>query len=119
MPAPLSLPSPIPQAVEDLVDLILDAGAEPVVEHGVLTGEVAGLEVLRAVVDPYTGELRLEVGLGNHDREANTLVYGNVPPAFAIASVVDQSALASRGGRGSARVEPHRDLPVAASPAAR
>ncbi len=54
-----------------------------------LTGEVAGLEVLRAVVDPYTGE-RLEVGLGNHDREANALVYGNVPPVFAIASVVDQ-----------------------------
>ena len=49
-----------------------------------LTGEVAGLEVLRAVVDPYTEELRLEVGLGNHDREANTLVYGNVPPVFAI-----------------------------------
>ena len=45
VPTGLSPPPPIPQAVEDLVDLILDAGAEPVVEHGVLTGEVAGLEV--------------------------------------------------------------------------
>ena len=35
-----------PQAVADLVDLIVAAGADPVVEHGVLTGEVAGLEVL-------------------------------------------------------------------------
>ena len=89
VPAPLPLPTPIPEGVADLVDLIVEAGAEPIVEHGVLTGEVAGLEVLRAVVDPYTGELRLEVGLGNHDREANTLVFGNVPPVSAIASVVD------------------------------
>ncbi len=68
------------------IDLILDAGADPVVEHGVLTGEVAGLEVLRAVVDPYTGEPKLDVGLGNHDRDANQLVFGNVPPVSAIAS---------------------------------
>ncbi len=90
VPTPISAPSPLAQGVEDLVDLILDAGADPVVEHGVLTGEVAGLEVLRAIVDPYTGELRLEVGLGTHDREANALIYGNVPPVSAIASVVDQ-----------------------------
>ena len=89
VPAPPSMPSPIPEAVADLVDLILDAGADPVVEHGVLTGEVAGLEVLRAVVDPRTGERRLEVGLGSHDREANTLVFGDVPPVSAIASVVE------------------------------
>jgi hypothetical protein len=89
VPTPPVPPSPIPNAVADLVDLILEAGADPVVEHGVLTGEVAGLEVLRAVVDPHTGEARLEVGLGNHDREANTLVFGDVPPVSAIASVVD------------------------------
>ena len=89
VPTPLPRPTPIPEGVADLVALIVEAGAEPIVEHGVLTGEVAGLEVLRAVVDPYTQELRLEVGLGNHDREANTLVFGNVPPVSAIASVVD------------------------------
>ncbi len=47
-----------------LIDLILDAGADPVVEHGVLAGEVAGLEVLRAVVDPYTASRGSMVGLG-------------------------------------------------------
>ena len=81
--------APIAPELAELIDLIVDAGADPVVEHGVLTGEVAGLEVLRAVVDPYTGEARLEVGLGNHDRDANQLVFGNVPPVEAIASVVE------------------------------
>ena len=100
VPAPLPHASPIPHGIADLVGLIVEAGAEPIVEHGVLTGEVAGLEVLRAVVDPYTGELRLEVGLGNHDREANTLVFGNVPPVSAIASVVD--GVRSHRERGAA-----------------
>jgi hypothetical protein len=92
VPAIASVPvstAPIPPQLADLIDLIIDAGADPVVEHGVLTGEVAGLEVLRAVVDPFTGEPKLEVGLGNHDRDANQLVFGNVPPVDAIASVVE------------------------------
>ena len=92
VPAVASLP-PVPQPIApeiaDLIDLILDAGADPVVEHGVLTGEVGGLEVLRAAVDPHTGEPRLEVGLGNHDRDANQLVFGNVPPVEAIVNVIE------------------------------
>jgi hypothetical protein len=92
VPAVMAQPeaiAPLASELADLIDLIVDAGADPVVEHGVLTGEVAGLEVLRAVVDPFTGEARLEVGLGNHDRDANLLVFGNIPPVEAIASVVE------------------------------
>ncbi|HTN81945.1 MAG TPA: hypothetical protein VMK16_19910 [Acidimicrobiales bacterium] len=89
VPAPPSPSMPIPEAVADLVHLIVDAGADPVVEHGVLTGEVAGLEVLRAIVDPVTGEPRLDVGLSTHDRDANQLVFGNVPPVSAIVDVVE------------------------------
>ncbi|HMK11177.1 MAG TPA: hypothetical protein VK461_06330 [Acidimicrobiales bacterium] len=89
VPAPPSSSLPIPDVVADLVQLIVDAGADPVVEHGVLTGEVAGLEVLRAVVDPATGEPRLDVGLSTHDRDANQLVFGNVPPVSAIVDVVE------------------------------
>ncbi len=49
---------------------IVAAGADPVVEHGVLCGEVRGLEVCRVVDDPSSGQTRLEVGVGAHDRDA-------------------------------------------------
>lgn len=58
------------------------AGAEPVVEHGVLVGEVNGLEVAR-VVDGH-----LEVGVGKHDRHAQTLVHGDRPMGEALAAAV-------------------------------
>ena len=45
-------------------DLLRDHGAEPVFEHGVLRGEVLGLEVARVVGD------QLQVGVGRHDRLA-------------------------------------------------
>ena len=78
--------------VLDLAPLIVEGGAEPVVEHGVLVGEVAGLEVCRAVVDPDTDAVRLEVGVGVHDREAFQLLHGDVPPVEAL-----------RRGRGQGR----------------
>jgi hypothetical protein len=85
--APIDRGAALPAGLEELTELIRAAGADPVVEHGVLTGEVAGLEVLRAVVDP-DGSARLLVGLGNHDREANEMVYGAVPPVSAIEGLV-------------------------------
>jgi hypothetical protein len=71
-----------------LVDTIVAGGAEPVVEHGVVTGEVRGLEVCRVVDDPFTGAVRLEVGVGAHDREAFTIIHGDVPTPDALAGVV-------------------------------
>ena len=51
-----------------------------VVEHGVVTGEVRGLEVCRVVDDRTTGDgVRLEVGVGAHDREAFAIIHGDVP----------------------------------------
>jgi hypothetical protein len=67
---------------------IEEAGATAVLEHGVLTGEVLGLEVCRLTVDPDTGDQRLEVGVGAHDREAFLLIHGGVPPAGALIDVV-------------------------------
>src|SRR5262249_22385421 len=87
-PLPPPPPPPIADAAVALVLLIEAAGAVPVIEHGVLAGEVAGLEVCRVVVDPNTGQARLEVGVGAHDREAFQLVHGDVPPVEALASVV-------------------------------
>jgi hypothetical protein len=100
VPAPLAPPPPppLPEAAMALVPLIEAAGAAPVVEHGVLTGEVAGLEVCRVFVDPDTGAARLEVGVGAHDREAFQLIHGDVPPVDALAGVVAAVAEHRRPG---------------------
>jgi hypothetical protein len=75
-------------AHEELRDLIVAGGAEPVVEHGVLAGEVRGLEVCRVVTDAETGETRLEVGIGAHDRETFLMLHGGRPTVEALAEVV-------------------------------
>jgi hypothetical protein len=79
----------VPTEHEQFVELILAAGAEPVREYGVLTGEVGGLEVCRAVTDGTSATVRLEVGVGAHDREAFLLMHGEIPPEQALAGVVE------------------------------
>lgn len=68
------------------------AGAEVNTEHGVVVGEVAGLEMCRVVDDETTGETRLEVGIGAHDREAFATVHGHLPTAEALRQVIDAVA---------------------------
>ncbi|MGA1362357.1 MAG: hypothetical protein ACO36A_05520 [Ilumatobacteraceae bacterium] len=72
-----------------LMHLIEEAGAEVVLEHGVVSGEVRGLEMCRVVDDPHTGEARLEVGMGAHDREAFAMVHGQLPTLDALRQVID------------------------------
>ncbi len=100
-PAPAARPPAVPAAHEELRALIVAGGAIPVVEHGVLFGEVHGLEVCR-VVDGPDGTPRLEVGVGAHDREAFGLVHGGVPTIDALADVVAAVAAHRRPG-----AEPH------------
>lgn len=112
-----TVPEPLPDAVEPdpahlaLVELIEAAGATPNVEHGVVTGEVLGLEVCRVVDEPTLGRLTdehgtplaagagpveadgeggviLEVGVGANDREAFQLLHGHIPKVDALADVV-------------------------------
>ena len=71
-----------------LCDLIAAGGAEPAVEHGVLAGEVRGLEVCRVVDDNVTGEPRLDVGIGANDRDAFAMLHGAVPAVDSLARVV-------------------------------
>ena len=78
--------------------LIVEAGAQPVVEHGVLSGEVDGLEVCRVVTDVESGATRLEVGIGAHDREAFQLLHGDRPTVEALADVVQFVAEQRRPG---------------------
>jgi hypothetical protein len=99
--APITRPAAVPAAHEQLRALIVAGGAIPVVEHGVLLGEVHGLEVCR-VVDGPDGTPRLEVGVGAHDREAFGLVHGDLPTIDALADVV--AAVAAHRSPGA---EPH------------
>ncbi len=110
---PLAAPPPVAAEHEALRSLIVAGGASPHAEHGVLFGEVRGLEVCRIVDSPTTGYLgelselaeqlsaaaladgdgdgsglRLEVGVGSADREAFQLMHGEVPTVEALANIV-------------------------------
>jgi hypothetical protein len=107
-------PAPLPEHLE-LVPVIEAAGATANVEHGVVVGEVRGLEVCRVVDHPTVGHFAelgdidiapppgsvsddgvlLEVGVGSNDREAFRLLHGDIPTVEALAAVVD-SVLAHR-----------------------
>ncbi|NNE12008.1 MAG: hypothetical protein HKN41_07145, partial [Ilumatobacter sp.] len=89
---PITPPPAVPEHHEIFRSLIADGGAVPVAEHGVLTGEVRGLEVCRVVDDHHTGATRLEVGVGEHDREAFQMLHGDVPAVESLARVVETVA---------------------------
>jgi hypothetical protein len=63
------------------------------VEHGIVVGEVRGLEMCRVVDDVVTGEARLEVGMGVNDREAFAMVHGDMPTEQALRTVIDAVAV--------------------------
>jgi hypothetical protein len=73
-----------PAEVDGLADLMRAHGVDPVMEHGVLLGEVLGLEVARSVSGPEG--LRLEVGVGHHDREARA----EMRPGQSVAEALDE-----------------------------
>lgn len=85
-------PAPLPEPVDPdpahlaRADDVIAAGADLCVEHGVVTGEVRGLEVCRVV--EVDGEPRLEIGVGAHDREAFALLHGGDSGRDALARVV-------------------------------
>ena len=94
-----SEPAPMPARAEapaptELVDLLIDAGLEIVVEGGLVRGEVNGLEVARIVHGETTAgvtidEPQLEVGVGKADRELTALVHGGLAPTAQLDRVVD------------------------------
>lgn len=79
-------PPLLPAAAVPMAEILRGAGVEPVVEFGVLTGEVLGLEVARVVVD--ADGARLEVGVGSQDREAHRGLEPNRDPRLQLAEVV-------------------------------
>jgi hypothetical protein len=69
--------------------MLRDAGAEVVIEHGVIHGEIRGLEVARVRVGD-DGEPVLDVGVGRFDQEATALLHGHLPTADALRRAIDQ-----------------------------
>ena len=108
VPEPLAASvAPRPEHLE-LVAVIEEAGATASIEHGVVVGEVRGLEVCRVVDTPTVGHFAelgdfeaptvdasstdgvlLEVGVGANDREAFRLLHGDIPTVEALAAVVE------------------------------
>ena len=102
---------PAPPRAPELVALLAGAGVEIAVEHGVITGEVEGLEVARIVgaaagtetrsshedladggagtSDDPAAAWQIEVGVGAHDREAFALLHADEPTAEAIRRVAE------------------------------
>jgi hypothetical protein len=81
-------PEPDPRHLQ-FVDVIAAAGAQVSVEHGVVAGEVRGLEVCR-VVESFEGSLRLEVGVGANDRLAFSMLYEGEPVETSLRRVVTE-----------------------------
>jgi hypothetical protein len=82
------------ESVESLVEdgvasLIAAHGADPVLEHGVLRGEVLGLEVARVISG------RLVVGVGRHDRDARL----EMRPGEDVGAALDEAVAAVRAWR--------------------
>lgn len=65
------------------------AGAEIVVEHGVVMAEIAGLEIGRVVADAEGDGVHLEMGVGHHDREASHIMEAVLSPQGVRGSVMD------------------------------
>jgi hypothetical protein len=106
-PAPISAPPPLPAGAARFADVLRAHGAEPVVEHGVLRGEVLGLEVARVSVDDSGAHL--EVGVGSQDRKAQLLLRPDRQATEALAAAV----IAVRGWRAPG-ASPHPAATLAA-----
>ena len=85
-------------ADEMFADFIKSAGADVVREHGVISGEVCGLEVCRVVRATSASDLdgaaesELEIGVGAHDRETFKLLHGRTATVESLRKVIAEVA---------------------------
>lgn len=86
-----------------LAPVLAEAGAEVVVEHGVVRAEVRGLEVARVVT--VGGTVVVQPGVGRNDRDAHAVVAG--------ADAADATAMGATLARVVAEVGRHRRGPAA------
>jgi len=86
-PEPLPPEPALDPRAEPYVEVIVGAGAEPVVEWGALYGDVWGLEVARVRAD--AGDAGLEIGVGPQDRLLHQMMSEDEPSEAALTRVVD------------------------------
>lgn len=111
-PAAPPVDVPLPPSMQQLAELLREADLEVVLEHGVLTGEVRGLEVARAVEDA-DGGVHLEVGVGRFDREAGAILHADLPRIDALraaAELVRRHRQAGSSDHPISRLAPERWL---------
>ena len=94
-----------PSGLAACTRLLADAGCEVVVEHGVVKGEILGLEVARVVT--AEGVAALEVGVGKFDREISAMMNANLAPQETLRAAIDMVRTYRHVG---AQVHPLRDL---------
>ncbi|MBX3312866.1 MAG: hypothetical protein KF906_00985 [Actinobacteria bacterium] len=85
---PADDPAPSPEA-ELYRPVLREAGLDPVVEGGVLLGELRGLEVARVVDADDAGATRVEAGVGRFDREAGAMMRAGMSESDSLDHVVD------------------------------
>ncbi|NCG41190.1 MAG: hypothetical protein GWP30_09415 [Actinobacteria bacterium] len=84
----------------ELIAVLEAADLDVVYEHGIVAGEIRGLEVARIESDGE--EQRIAVGVGAHDREAFALLHGGMPSGEALLRVTETVRFHRRAG-----AEPH------------
>jgi hypothetical protein len=113
-PATATPPDPEPPldpAQEPFIALFERAGAEAIVERGVLRAEVRGLEVARVEVDDEGPHLA--VGVGKHDREAQREIRGRdqgLDELFEVVRIVAEHRVAEGAGHAAFHLAPERWL---------
>lgn len=95
-------PAPVPEQGSPDVPLELvaefhAAGLDVATEHGVVRGEVLGLEVSRIAGEPA----RIEVGVGVYDQEAFSVIHAEAPTSESLARVRDDVLRYRRAGADS------------------
>lgn len=75
------------------------AGLDVIVEHGVVVGELAGLEVARIAVDAQGGAV-VRVGVGLFDQEAHAVINADLATPDHLAAVIDQVRAQRNGSAG-------------------
>jgi len=93
--------------------LFEEAGADVVAEDGLLRAEILGLEVARVEPDFEGGGVRLAVGVGKHDREAQREVHGveqGFDHLFEVVRIVAEHRVVDGEGHAAYHLAPERWL---------
>ncbi len=92
-PVPPAPDQPLPANAADVAATLRAHGVDPVIEHGVLIGEVLGLEIARLTCG--VNGWGLEVGVGRHDRAARA----ELRPGQSTDSALDETVSLVRARR--------------------